>query len=75
MSNAPNKATVAINYEINEMLHRALKTQAAFEGITLKEVILRYLAEGLAQDGEFDVLDAVVGDLSDKARERWTDLT
>lgn len=39
---------VSINYEIPEDLHRALKVRAAEEGVTLKDLILRYLAEGLA---------------------------
>jgi predicted HicB family RNase H-like nuclease len=36
-----------INYELPDKLHRALKAQAAKEGITLKALILRLLSEGV----------------------------
>lgn len=36
-----------INYDIPEDLHRALKVRAAQEGVTLKELIIRLLREGL----------------------------
>lgn len=36
-----------INYELPEDLHKALKIRAAQEGITLKDLIVRLLREGL----------------------------
>lgn len=36
-----------INYTIPDDLHRALKIRAAEEGVTLKELIIRLLTEGL----------------------------
>lgn len=36
-----------INYELPDDLHRALKIRAAEEGVTLKELIIRLLTEGL----------------------------
>lgn len=36
-----------INYELPDDLHRLLKIRAAEEGITLKELIIRLLSEGL----------------------------
>lgn len=36
-----------INYELPESLHKDLKVRAAEEGITLKELIIRLLAQGL----------------------------
>ena len=38
---------VIIHYEIPDDLHRELKVRAAQEGVTLKELIVRYLTEGL----------------------------
>lgn len=38
---------MTINYEIPEELHKALKVQAAEEGVTLKDLIIRLLAEGV----------------------------
>ena len=38
---------MTINYEIPDDLHRALKIRAAEEGVTLKELIIRLLTEGL----------------------------
>jgi plasmid stability protein len=38
---------VSINYEIPDDLHRQLKIRAAEEGVTLKDLIVRYLEEGL----------------------------
>ena len=72
MSYSTDTATVGINYAIPEAMHRALKAQAAHLGITLKEMIIVYLTESLAQDGE-DVVDAAVNVLSEKARFRWQD--
>jgi plasmid stability protein len=40
-----------INYEIPEDLHRALKMKAAQHGVTLKEVILVYLAWTIESPG------------------------
>lgn len=36
-----------INYTIPDDLHRALKIRAAEEGVTLKELIIQLLTEGL----------------------------
>jgi predicted HicB family RNase H-like nuclease len=38
-----------INYQIPDDLHRALKIQAAEEGVTLNELIVRLLTEGLSR--------------------------
>jgi plasmid stability protein len=38
---------VNLNYEIPDELHRQLKVRAAEEGITLKELVIRLLADGL----------------------------
>jgi plasmid stability protein len=40
---------VNINYELPADLHRQLKVRAAEEGVTLKDLIVRYLQEGLAK--------------------------
>ena len=37
---------VSINYELPAELHRQLKIRAAEEGVTLKDLIVRYLEEG-----------------------------
>lgn len=36
-----------VNYELPDDLHRALKIRAAEEGVTLKELVIKYLAEGV----------------------------
>lgn len=36
-----------VNYEIPDDLHRALKMQAASEGVTLKALVIRWLTEKL----------------------------
>lgn len=38
-----------INYTIPDDLHRALKIRAAEDGVTLKELIIRLLTEGIQQ--------------------------
>jgi plasmid stability protein len=43
------KTVVNINYELPAELHRALKIRAAERGITLKDLVVRYLTEGLAE--------------------------
>jgi len=40
---------VNINYQIPADLHRQLKVRAAEEGVTLKELIIRLLKEGLSR--------------------------
>lgn len=40
-----------INYELPDDLHRALKIRAAELGITLKELIIRLLEDGLGGGG------------------------
>lgn len=40
-----------IHYEIPGDLHRSLKIRAAELGITLKELIIRLLTEGVGADG------------------------
>jgi plasmid stability protein len=36
-----------VNYDIPDDLHRLLKIRAAEEGVTLKDLIIRLLTEGL----------------------------
>ena len=36
-----------INYDIPDELHRALKVRAAEEGVSLKDLLIRLLAEAL----------------------------
>lgn len=38
-----------VNYEIPPDLHRKLKIRAAQEGVTLKELMIRLLTEGLTK--------------------------
>jgi predicted HicB family RNase H-like nuclease len=38
-----------LNYEIPDDLHRALKVQAATEGITLKDLIIRLLSASVSK--------------------------
>lgn len=38
-----------INYELPEMLHKALKIEAARQGVTLKQIVLDALRLGLAE--------------------------
>ena len=38
-----------IRYRLPEDLHRALKARAAMEGVTLKELVIRLLTEGLKE--------------------------
>jgi len=40
---------MVINYEIPEELHRALKIQAAQEGVTLKDLIIRILSAAVLE--------------------------
>ena len=42
--------TVNVNYEIPDELHRLLKMQAAAEGVTLKDLIVRLLAESVEKE-------------------------
>jgi plasmid stability protein len=38
-----------IRYEIPDDLHRALKSRAALEGVTVKELLIRLLSEALGE--------------------------
>lgn len=39
-----------VNYEIPDDLHRELKIRAAQEGVTLKDLIIRLLTEGVTRE-------------------------
>jgi plasmid stability protein len=41
-----------IHYELPDDLHRELKARAALEGVTLKDLIIRFLTEGLERKVE-----------------------